>query len=90
MLPEKELNELHEVQQMLAERVDVWIQRGVQQGVYLGQVNGEYYLAKRLVEKKFGALTVQQQAYLEGLDENGLFELGDKLLDAQELEDIFP
>ena len=87
---------------MLAERVDVWIQRGVQQGIQqgiqqgvqqglsLGHLQGECAIVKRQLEKKFGPLTPQQRAYVENLNESGLLELSDKLLDAQALEDIFP
>jgi hypothetical protein len=36
VLPNNELNELYEVQQMLAERVDAWIQCGVDKGMQQG------------------------------------------------------
>lgn len=90
VLADKELNELHEVQQMLAERVDAWIQRGVAQGMSLGKLEGENFLLKRQIRQKFGLLTENQEKHLDSLSENELLELSDRLLDAKSSEELFP
>jgi predicted transposase/invertase (TIGR01784 family) len=51
VLPDHELNDLYEVEQMLAERVDAWIQRGIQQGMQQGIEKKAIQSAEAMLEE---------------------------------------
>lgn len=82
--PEVSLQDLGEVKQMLSERVDVWINRGVQQGMQAGR----HDVLNRQLCKKFGPLSDQQRATLESLDEEAVLEISEKIFDANSIEEV--
>ena len=95
VLPNLELNELHEVQQMLSERVEVWIQRGVEkglsqgisQGISQGLSQGELNIIKRLLFKRFGHLSPNQEEALQNKSAEELMDISERLLSATSIEE---
>lgn len=67
-MPEEDfegINELHEVQTMLAERVQEWTQRWEQQGFYRGKLEGKLEVAKQLLS--LGKVSLNDVALATGL-----------------------
>lgn len=96
-----EMNELHEVQTMLAERVIEWteewkeqglqqgLQRGLQQGLQRGLQQGELLLLKRLLARRFGVLPPWVETRLAQADRVQLEQWAEVILDAKTLEAVF-
>jgi predicted transposase YdaD len=90
------LNELHEVKSMLAERVidwtEEWMRQGEAQGeargLIRGRQEGEANILLRLLEKRFGALTEDQKQRLLGADESTLLRWSDRLWQAVSVEEV--
>ncbi len=92
-----EMNELHEVQTMLAERVIEWteewkeqgLQQGLQRGLQQGLQQGELLLLKRQLTRRFGALPSWVEAQLAQADRAQLEQWAEMILDARTLEEMF-
>ena len=88
-----EMNELHEVQTMLAERViewtEEWKEQGLQQGLQRGLQQGELLLLKRQLTRRFGALPSWVEAQLAQADRAQLEQWAEMILDARTLEEMF-
>ena len=90
---------------MLAERVESWMQAresigekkgkeigekiGEERGKAKGRVDGLTELVMRQIQRKFGTLLSSYQKQLEQMTEVQLLTLGDLLLEAQTLDDLF-
>ncbi|QEP43627.1 DUF4351 domain-containing protein [Ectothiorhodospiraceae bacterium BW-2] len=93
------INELSEVQSMLAERMtqltEEWKQQGVQLGVQLGEKQGvqkgERKILERQIIRRFGfnALSNELRQKLASATIEELEQWGDNILDAQTLEEVF-
>lgn len=84
-----ELNDLQEIQAMLAEHVDEWTEDWKQRGIEEGIQQGEVLALKRLLTKRFGDLP---QWTLTRLDQAALTDVDTwlgRILDAKTLEDVF-
>lgn len=87
------VNELKEIESMLAERVvewtETWKQQGMQQGMQKGMQQGEAAVLQRLLARRFGPLSEQtcqrlRQASLEQLE-----TWADRFLDAHSIDEVF-
>jgi len=94
------LNDLQEVNSMLAERViewtEEWEQQGMQKGIELGREKGreegrqegEASLLFRLMELRFGKVDEQTRHKLQTADAETLLRWGEKVLVANSAEDV--
>lgn len=80
-----EINDLQEMQSMLAERVLEWTEEWKQQGLQ----QGEALLLRRLLERKFGSLDPVVLARLEQADPDLLLRWGERVLTAATLAEVF-
>ena len=105
-----EVNELQEIDTMLAETVEEWTrqwkadglqqgllqglqegrQKGLQEGKLEGRLEGERVLLQKQLERRFGALPTWVSERLAQADHAQLEAWALDLLDAANLEDIFP
>jgi hypothetical protein len=87
-----ELTDLHEVKNMLAERVKEWTKEwwegGLKQGLAEGQKKGEVLILMRLLERKFGPLSEEQRNRLEAADVDTLLDWSERVLTAHSIEEI--
>ena len=82
---------------MLETNIDRWeaqaiargIQQGMQQGVQQGMQLGEALLLQRQLTRRFGELSAAQQARLAAATPAQLEIWGDRVLDAQSLDEVF-
>ena len=89
------INELQEVETMLAERVKEWtrewwdggMRQGIEQGIEQGMQRGEAAVLLRLLERKYGANTAA--AYRDRIVTETLLEWSDRILVAEKIEEIF-
>lgn len=96
-----EVNELQEIDTMLAERVEEWteqwkreglmqgMQEGMQQGMLLGRLAGESTLLQRQLTRRFGPITPEFQARLQNATLEQIEQWAENILDAPTLEDVF-
>jgi hypothetical protein len=84
-----QVNELKEIETMLAERVVTWTENWKQQGIKEGIHQGESALLERLLERRFGLLSADVRARLEKATSDQLAQWADNLLDAATLDDVF-
>ncbi len=97
----EKVNDLNEVDAMLAERVKEWtyewkqegleegIQQGRQQGRQEGRQEGEVDILLRLMKLKFGKLDAAIVSRVEKASEKQLLVWSERILSAEKLEDIF-
>jgi hypothetical protein len=87
------LNDLQEVQSMLAERViewtEEWKRQGIEKGRQEGRQEGEAALLLRLLELRFGPLSETSRAQVRAADAETLLRWGERILTAATLEDVF-
>jgi len=87
------LNELQEINDMLAERVmtwtEQWKQQGVKEGVKQGVQEGETKLLRRLLVRRFGSLPSWVEQRLEQAGEAELEAWADRVLECGSLEEVF-
>jgi predicted transposase/invertase (TIGR01784 family) len=91
-----EINDLQEMNAMLAERVLEWteewkqqgMQEGLRQGMRQGLQQGEALLLRRLLERKFGPLDPVALARLERADPDLLLLWGERVLTAATLAEV--
>ncbi|QEP42410.1 DUF4351 domain-containing protein [Ectothiorhodospiraceae bacterium BW-2] len=86
-----EINELSEVQSMLAERMTQLTQEWQQEGEQRGVKKGERKLLERQIIRRFGfnALNNELRQKLASATIEELEQWGDNILDAQTLEEVF-
>ena len=94
------LNELQEVNSMLAERVIEWteeweqqgiekgIEKGMEKGMEKGVQKGEATLLLRLMELRFGSLDETTRNRLQTADAETLLKWGEKMLVANSAQDV--
>ena len=80
-----EMNELQEVQTMLAERVLEWTEEWKEQGLQ----QGELLLLKRQLARRFGVLPPWVEARLAQAERTQLEQWVEVILDANTLEEVF-
>ena len=84
----EELNELHEVKSMLAERVVEWTEEWQKQGEARGVTKGEAALLQRLMEKRFGTLDESIRKRLVEANADTLLRWGEQIFQASTAEDV--
>jgi flagellar biosynthesis/type III secretory pathway protein FliH len=88
-----ELQDLQEVDAMLAERVrewaEEWKRQGLQEGIQEGLQQGEAAIVLRLLERRFGALDETVRQRIQAADAETLLLWGERVLTAQVLADVF-
>ncbi len=100
-----EVNELQEIDTMLAERVEEWteqwkqdgLQQGLQQGIQQGKIEGklegklegEASLIERQLTRRFGPPSAETQARLKTATLEQLEQWAENILDATTLEEVF-
>ncbi len=65
------------------------MQQGMQQGMQLGMQEEAGSLLRRLLTRRFGALTAETAARIEAASRDQLECWLDNILDAERLEDVF-
>ncbi|MFP7753719.1 Rpn family recombination-promoting nuclease/putative transposase [Thermodesulfobacteriota bacterium B35] len=103
-LPGQELpqvNELMEIEAMLAERVKEWTrewkeqglrmgrEEGLQEGIQQGLQQGTRQILKRQLRKKFGSISPDIEDRIRQADEDQLLEWSDRILTAESLDEMF-
>ena len=83
------LNDLQEVQSMLAERVIEWTEEWKRQGVEKGRQEGEAILLLRMLELRFGPLSEGNRAKVRAADADTLLRWGERMLTAATAEEVF-
>lgn len=87
------LEELKEVESMLADRVKEWnkesMERGMQQGMQKGMQQGTRQVLLRLLEKRFTPLPPDIKMKLDHASEQQLLQWSEHILTAKNLGDIF-
>ncbi len=87
------LEELSEVENMLAERVKEWNkesrERGLQQGLQQGMQQGALQMLKRQLSVKFGTIPENVTTQLNNTDEETILKWSERILTANSLSDIF-
>jgi len=84
-----EINDLMEVDTMLAERVKEWTYEWKQEGIEEGMQKGEVGILLRLMRLKFGDLNAETLARIESADADQLLVWSERILSAKTVEDIF-
>ncbi len=87
-----ELRELTEVRAMLAERVEEWKKEwkreGLEEGRKEGRKEGEANILLKLLELKFGELSLEDQKKVQSADSDTLLKWSGKILTADTLDEI--
>jgi hypothetical protein len=91
------INDLQEVQNMLAERVTEWTKEwkhqgwleGLEEGRQEGCREGEAALLLRLLELRFGPLDETHRGRVSQADADTLLKWGERVLTATSVEDVF-
>ncbi|MBU0499070.1 MAG: Rpn family recombination-promoting nuclease/putative transposase [Gammaproteobacteria bacterium] len=84
-----ELQDLSEVNSMIAERVESWTQQWLRQGRQEGRQEGESRVLQRQLARRFGLLPPWCRERLEKASEAELEHWADNILDAKTLEEVF-
>jgi hypothetical protein len=86
-----ELNELEEVETMLAERVTEWTQKWKMEGRKEGRMEGQASLLARQIAKRFGPQLVDAALWerLHSATPEQLDRWADRILDATSMDDVF-
>ena len=88
-----EVNNLMEVQTMLAERVKEWTrewkEEGLQQGMQQGMQKGALQILMHLLEKKFGEIPLDIVSQINHANEKQILQWSERILTADNLGDIF-
>ncbi len=96
-----EIEDIQEVQSMLAERVKEWtttwkqqgieegIQEGIQKGRLEGRLEGEAELLLRQMSRRFGAVDEATHNRIKTADADTLLIWGERILFAQSIEEVF-
>ncbi len=88
-----EINDLMEVNAMLAERVKEWTHeweaKGIQKGLRKGRQEGEIGILLRQMRLKFGGLDTETIARVQSADTEQLSSWSERILSAKTVEEIF-
>src|SRR5690606_36224546 len=96
-----QINDLQEIDSMLAERVKDWtrewmeqgiqkgIEKGIEQGIEQGELQGERSMLTRQLVRRFGPLDETTRQRLQGASRAELEGWADNILDAKALEEVF-
>ena len=78
---------------MLSQRVDVWINRGVEQGKLEGKLEGrlegELDVILRQLTRKFGSLSSRQVSQLKALSAQELLGVSERILEINSFDELF-
>jgi predicted transposase/invertase (TIGR01784 family) len=77
------------IQKGIAKGMEKGIQKGMELGIGQGIQQGEAALLLRLLERRFGSLDESVRQRLAGADADTLLEWGERIFDAQCLEDVW-
>ncbi|MCG5539485.1 DUF4351 domain-containing protein, partial [Halorhodospira sp. 9622] len=96
ILQGEEIQDLEEVQQMLAERMNEWkkeweqrgLKKGRQEGRQEGRLEGEAHMLARMLEKRFGPLTEEQLERIRSADEDTLWAWSDHVFQADSADQV--
>lgn len=87
------INDLQEVQSMLAQRVTEWTEewqrQGMEKGLEQGRQEGEAVILLRLLERRFGPLNEADLTRVRRADSESLLRWSDNVLSATTLEEVF-
>jgi hypothetical protein len=83
------INDLQEVQSMLAERITEWTEQWEKQGLEKGVLKGEAIFLARLLERRFGALDETSRTRIFQADAETLLQWGERVLTATTLAEVF-
>ncbi|RUT09589.1 hypothetical protein DSM106972_000830 [Dulcicalothrix desertica PCC 7102] len=75
-------------QEEVMEIVTDWMERGIEQGMQQGMQREAVLFAQRLLNRRFGNLSTQQQERIQSLSTQKLEELGEALLDFTSIADL--
>jgi hypothetical protein len=84
-----EVNELQEIDNMLAERVEEWTEQWKREGKLEGKLEGETSLIERQLTRRFGPPNAETQARLKAATLEQIEQWAENILDATTLEDVF-
>jgi predicted transposase/invertase (TIGR01784 family) len=84
-----ELNELQEIDNMLAERMDQWVEKLKQEGRQKGRQEGEGRLLGRQLERRFGPLPAWAKERITASTPEQIEAWAERIFDAATLEAIF-
>ncbi len=84
-----EINDLMEVDAMLAERVKEWTHEWEEKGMQKGMQKGEVGILLRQMHLKFGKLDTEVLAKIELADEEQLLVWSEHILNAKTVEEVF-
>ncbi|MCX7673647.1 MAG: DUF4351 domain-containing protein, partial [Thiobacillaceae bacterium] len=84
-----EVEQLQEVEAMLAETVEEWTEQWKQQGLQQGLQQGEALVLERLLARRFGPLSEETRARLQAASREELERWAENILDALTLEEVF-
>lgn len=89
--PLPELNDLEEVEAMLAERMTEWTQKWKLEGRMEGETKGRNAILSRFLSKRFGSniFDIRMQERLRKATPEQLDRWAERILDAKTLEDVF-
>jgi len=86
------INDLQEVQSMLAERVTEWTEewkrQGMEKGLQQGRLEGEVALLLRQLELRFGELDETSRTRVHRADAETLLLWGERVLTAASLAEV--
>jgi hypothetical protein len=92
-----EIADLLEMESMLSETIDTWVEQwkckgleeGLEKGLEKGRTQGQLGLLCRLLERRFGALPEWVPIRLAAATEPDLLRWADELLEAESLQELF-
>ena len=92
MIP-PEFEELTEVRAMLAETVaewkEEWKREGLKEGRQEGRQEGEVNILLKLIELKFGQISLKNRKMIQSADSETLLRWGKQILTANKMDEIF-
>ena len=69
--------------------IELGIKQGIENGVRKGREEGEAALLLRILERRFGPLSIDVKQRIASTDAETLLTYGERVLDAASLDDIF-
>ncbi len=84
-----DMQELEEIETMLADEAPTWTEMWEQQGREQGRQEGESTMLLRQLERRFGPLDEHTRQRVESADAERLLEWGERFVDATTLSDVF-
>ena len=84
-----QVDDLQELNVMLAERLEEWAHGYAAQGLKKGMQQGEALLLQRQLARRFGALSAEHASRIASATPAQLENWGDRVLDAKSLDEVF-